>query len=1280
MNWAGRATALTILLTAMPALAQQPATESANLRGDSAQTRNRLTEAEQKLTNKQATEAIDALQRVLDDAGDDLVSADGKQYRPARRFAHQILARLPAEALKAYQDRIDAPAQKLLDTAKRTRETATLWQLIDRYFVSRPADDGILLLGDLLFEEGDFRQAEQVWRMLLPDGGTDLVYPSSKLDAATVRARVILAMIFADELGRAKLALTEFKGKHAAAKGPFAGKNGVYAEILQSYLEKPPQFPAPANRASDWPTFGGDPSRTNRVGVRLPSYWPTGRPSWIAPLPPTIRHPRAPALPPARPPYGHPVIAGGSVYLTDGIGLHGYDLVTGKALALPGNLSDPPTIDPDKPAPDASPSLTASGDRIYLRVGSPLIRNSEFNKRGKVADETAIVCLGPGGDGKELRELWRVNPRAEEKTPIVWEGAPLVANRRMWVVHTRFEGGRAVQGIDCYDPADATTVPQLAWSSDVCDSPLSTNGDPRVRQELLTLAGRNVVFCSNSGAVVALDARTGKRAWGFRYPRSRKADANRSPDPSPAVFSCGRVFVAPADADRVYALEPESGQVLWESAPTEGAEVLGVAAGKLIVSVTGPARGIRGLDIATGSSRDPHGWVVHDTGGLLSYGRGFVTDEAVVWPTRNGLFFLDPRNGRLLGPPFLNHLTGDSRRYFGNLAYADGVLVVVTPTQVWGYVTEAKRFGLNHRSGRDPVRANFEALIEKAEYALARGEATTAHQALLAATGNEFPNPLRAWAAARWLLLIPKTDAEAGLPADLRAAVVAELRGEWLISPEGELLTLGTLLLRHTGRDPARVPSASPARACEKPSADVPFLDPNAEITRTARLPENSVPLRWLPGVSQMPKRLYSANPTQLLAIGLNDSEVARFEARDLFTHAADIHGGFVVAGPLAVAVYASDRVPVWAFRVPTTEALPALPGQFRLATDVLPPPELSGFRLTDSWLLARLGDRHIIAFDLKGRRVAWILGTNAQPGYRPFAFPDAVRFGPAFTITDRLIVVQLSDGQRWFLRLETGKILDVPGFDQPTAKVWWSLPPAEVDANRLVVADGPGLVRLLSLATGQVRWTHEEVRDASLAGMPPLARAWGANLFIAVRRNHGIELDRLDLSDGQTTWKGGPAFLDTDTIDLRNADADEERLYLPTSNRLTAFCLKDGKSAWEVELPDTRGTGCWVVKAGQRCLIVYPEAAIPREPVANVLARMVRSFRNDPQAWRLPGLLAGLYDAWVARSVPVLLLDLQTGKRLNSFDVPAKGPVVTTWFERDLAMVATGDRVVWFR
>lgn len=76
------------------------APESAHIRGESTTSRKRLVEAEQKILAGKTADAIDELQRILDDAGDTLVAVDGKRYQPARQFVHQFLAKLPAGELQ----------------------------------------------------------------------------------------------------------------------------------------------------------------------------------------------------------------------------------------------------------------------------------------------------------------------------------------------------------------------------------------------------------------------------------------------------------------------------------------------------------------------------------------------------------------------------------------------------------------------------------------------------------------------------------------------------------------------------------------------------------------------------------------------------------------------------------------------------------------------------------------------------------------------------------------------------------------------------------------------------------------------------------------------------------------------------------------------------------------------------------------------------------------------------------------------------------------------------
>ncbi|HSQ55426.1 MAG TPA: hypothetical protein VLM40_06745, partial [Gemmata sp.] len=307
MNRHRLALAALLFMAAPVAVAQRPDPEPANLRGDSGQTRKRLTEAEKKLQDGHAADAVAVLQQILDEAGDDLVAIDSKQHRPARWLAQQLLARLPADTLSGYRDRIEAPARKLLEAGKTARDPRPLWQLLDRYFVSRPADEGLLLLGDILFEKGEFHTAGLLWRRLLPDADADVVYPDSRIDPSAVCARLVLAAIFAGDLGRARSELGLLKQKYPHAKGYIAGKDAPYASTLQSILDSPPRIPLRANRGADWPTFGGGPDRSARVGGTIPNQW-VRVPAWTNSISPrgggilnaTERPAGAPNSPPRR--------------------------------------------------------------------------------------------------------------------------------------------------------------------------------------------------------------------------------------------------------------------------------------------------------------------------------------------------------------------------------------------------------------------------------------------------------------------------------------------------------------------------------------------------------------------------------------------------------------------------------------------------------------------------------------------------------------------------------------------------------------------------------------------------------------------------------------------------------------------------------------------------------------------------------------------------------------------------------------------------------------------
>jgi hypothetical protein len=502
------------------------------------------------------------------------------------------------------------------------------------------------------------------------------------------------------------------------------------------------------------------------------------------------------------------------------------------------------------------------------------------------------------------------------------------------------------------------------------------------------------------------------------------------------------------------------------------------------------------------------------------------------------------------------------------------------------------------------------------------------------------------------------------------------LLGEWVLPPDGVPVTLGEFLRRRLGRSPApgSVPVVAQVKAC------APGLSAEAEIDHARKSPDAVSPLKPIAGASCPMKHIFVAGPRAILAFPLDRGAESEHAPADLFTHAADLRGGFVAAGPFAVALYGPAREPLWVFRMPAAARLPAGPSPYRFRCGGgSSPPQLSSFSLAGAWLVARVGEYHLIALDLEARRVAWVLNTAGRAGYEPAQFPRAVRFGPHFAVCGKFVVAQLSDGRRWFVRLDIGRPVAMPALGGRTARAWWPQAPASAGDNHLLLSDGPGLVRLAQLG-GRVKWAFEPESQEGFTGEPAQARLWNDLLLVAARRNHGVEIERVDLASGKGLWPSGPAFADAGRIDLAATDADAERAYVPAANKLLALSRRDGKATWEVDLPDARSSSGWVVRAGKNCVIAYPAEAIPAEPAGAVWERLARSFRREPYLWRLPGLAATLYDAWVEREVPVLFFDPETGKRLARIDVPARGPAVAAHFGAGEAVIATGSRVVWIK
>src|SRR4051794_27480987 len=128
-----------------------------------------LGRAEQFVKDERFDLAAVLWQKVLDDAGDNLVSVDGRLYISLRRQVEQRLATLPKLALQTYRVTADGEAQGLLAAAGPDKEEEALSQVVRRFFLSSQGDDAAYKLGCLALDRHDFVGASRLFAKVLDE-------------------------------------------------------------------------------------------------------------------------------------------------------------------------------------------------------------------------------------------------------------------------------------------------------------------------------------------------------------------------------------------------------------------------------------------------------------------------------------------------------------------------------------------------------------------------------------------------------------------------------------------------------------------------------------------------------------------------------------------------------------------------------------------------------------------------------------------------------------------------------------------------------------------------------------------------------------------------------------------------------------------------------------------------------------------------------------------------------------------------------------------------------
>ena len=495
--------------------------------------------------------------------GDTLCPSDGDRRLYQRLddwIRRQILA-LPAEVLARYRLRLDPEARRLLDQALREADPAPAAQALARYGVSSLGRRAAELLGDLRQERGELGAAAAAWETAVLDttlGGE--VTPTALGKLALARAcqgRGGEALALASKLAPSKRLQIGGEALEASAWGPWLGTLA----------------PKASDRAEQaWPEMGGSSERLS-VSKRVP--WIEKAWGWR--LPPAFfskpsqqqgqgMH-RLPVCFHAAASDGLFAISNGdTLFLVDAKGRPG--AIQGKQPLQPSRVATPQMgwINTLRPF-----AVTIADGMAIANLTSRKPAAPPAGLMGRFGGIQVPRCELLAVDLATSKLRWQFPPTApsdpQETSQLDVRTAPVVCGDTLVAACTR-------QGtsIEVWLVALGLSDGKLRWKRFLCASPFSQ--DMILAEPALAADGRLVYCLSQRGAVLAVEAETGRACWAYRYAEAAQPEVagvrrpgirfagrpfngqTSTPRPfSPPIVKGGMVYALPADADRLLALD-----------------------------------------------------------------------------------------------------------------------------------------------------------------------------------------------------------------------------------------------------------------------------------------------------------------------------------------------------------------------------------------------------------------------------------------------------------------------------------------------------------------------------------------------------------------------------------------------------------------------------------------------------------------------------------------------------------------------------------------------------
>ncbi len=707
----------------------------------------RLANAEEHLAAQRWSEAIDELEKLIEEHRGEMLGAERKlrgRTRPSQEPVHmgasararEMLFALPAEARSLYQARFGAAARAGLDVARAGRDRRALAEIGRRWPITLEAELAWWSLGDLEFEEGRSREARLAWSRAV---GSHLLRPEIEAQSADEWNAL------AEELAKAKAPAAAARARAAAALATDAPGESARDELeaqgsLRPNLAGRAGVQPPGRSASAW----AQPWRLNN------------------PLPGKTA--RFDAFFPAR--------AGDLVFLNTPLHVTALNTWTGALVweseepegwsRLGQKAREELFTGTDDEGLMYAPAANARVVVGVLQLPFSLTETQWYSNLliTKPLPEKRLFAF----DAQTGRLLWSHRPPAGwdggaapfEQRMIV-AGPPVISGDRVLAPLYRLEG-RIDYHVGCFD-ADTG---ELLWSRQVVSGQRELNMFGRPAHEFtappLVVAGSRVIALTQLGTVACLDLFTGDVAWQTRYqqipiPRNMGMDASQLANvwrPALPVVTGNTVVATPFDSRDMLGIDLASGALLWSLPNTwfssQGAsrfassELLFVGAGERTVYVLGQA--LLGASSRSGLDRDPptvltlsfqHPDLARNLGAL---GRPALAGNKLILPLLDQRLDVDLATGSAGTPmPWASGLSG------GNLLVGRGELFTLSRSGLEGYfeweqmVARARAEHQRVPSDARAVELLCQLLSTSAENALADGKSELARAAIDEARG-----------------------------------------------------------------------------------------------------------------------------------------------------------------------------------------------------------------------------------------------------------------------------------------------------------------------------------------------------------------------------------------------------------------------------------------------------------------------------------------------------------------------------------------------------------------